>query len=225
MAKRGVDTVLFDLDGTICTYRRPGEEVLAIAFDAVGVEPFFTEAAYQAKIGTLQEWKDSYDEYRAECFASLANDAGVDESLGRAVAAAYAEERDQRDVRFLDGADEALETLVNHYPLALVTNGGPDIQRPKLESLGIEDIFETIVFAGYDTPAKPDPEPFHRALGAVNSVASQAVYIGNSLAHDVAGARAAGLRSVWIDNGTDPDPTPDHIIASPADLATPPWEV
>ncbi|PSQ56909.1 haloacid dehalogenase, partial [Halobacteriales archaeon SW_7_71_33] len=32
-----VETVLFDLDDTLCTYRRSGAELLSLAFDRVGV--------------------------------------------------------------------------------------------------------------------------------------------------------------------------------------------
>ena len=40
------DAVLFDIDGTICEYDRPGTELLPIAFSQAGVEPFFTADEY-----------------------------------------------------------------------------------------------------------------------------------------------------------------------------------
>lgn len=223
MAARRIDTVLLDLDGTICEYRRSGDEVLSIAFERTGVEPFFTEDEYLERIESLSIECDTFREFRSECFAAIARDRGLDEQIGRTVATAYADERDQRNVAFLPGAEDALETLATEYPLGLVTNGGPDIQREKLRALGIEESFDTIVYAGYDTPAKPDPSPFLTALGDLDRAPERAVHVGNSLADDVAGARAAGLTAVWLDDGREPEPVPDHIIDSPKQLTRPPW--
>jgi len=64
-------------------------------------------------------------------------------------------------------------TLRERYRVAAVTNGGPDMQRAKLRGLGIHDHFETVVFAGYDVAAKPDPEPFHTALDFLGSTPSE----------------------------------------------------
>jgi putative hydrolase of the HAD superfamily len=45
---------------------------------------------------------------------------------------------------------------------------------------------------------KPRPEPFAAALGALGVPASEAIHVGDNLEADVAGAAAAGLRTVWI---------------------------
>jgi len=145
--------------------------------------------------------------------------------VGRTVAEAYAAERDQANVRFLPGAREALDTLRERYRVAAVTNGGPDMQRAKLRGLGIHDHFETVVFAGYDVAAKPDPEPFHTALDFLGVDPERAVKIGNSLTNDVRGAHNAGLQSVWLaqDGITDPDPEPHHRIEAMDELLDEPW--
>ena len=216
---------MFDLDGTLCAYRRSGEEILSLAFEAVGVEPFFAIEDYYAIFDDFAADSADGDENRARCFAALAEEAGRDPEVGRAVADAYAAERDHADVAWLPGAREAFETLTASYPCALVTNGAPDWQGRKLRGLGIEDRFETVVYAGYDTAPKPAPEPFRIALDALDATADRAVKIGNSLDADVAGARNAGLRSVWLDRDgvAAPEPAPDVRIESMADLLDEPW--
>lgn len=97
------------------------------------------------------------------------------------------------------------------------------MQSTKLDALDV-DCFETVVYAGYDTPAKPDPEPFQVALDAVETPPRQAVYIGDSLRADIAGAQAAGLRTVWLGTDADPEPQPEFVLESPAKLRNPPWE-
>ncbi len=45
---------------------------------------------------------------------------------------------------------------------------------------------------------KPDPAIFHMALEKAGVAAEDAVYVGDSPVADVPGAKAAGMRSVWI---------------------------
>ncbi|HUR19361.1 MAG TPA: HAD family hydrolase [Vicinamibacterales bacterium] len=48
---------------------------------------------------------------------------------------------------------------------------------------------------------KPDPRIFLEALDRMDVPASRAVMVGDSLAHDVMGARQAGMRAVLLDRG------------------------
>ncbi|SFR93793.1 putative hydrolase of the HAD superfamily [Halomicrobium zhouii] len=220
-----VEALLFDLDDTICEYCRPGSEILDLAFEDVGIEPVFTADDYYAVFEDHVEDSEDVVENRERCFAALAEEAGHDPDVGLAVADAYEAERDQTNVQWLPGAQEALDTLRERYAVAAVTNGGPKMQRAKMRGLGIDDHFETVVFAGYDVAAKPDPEPFEMALDAVGVGPERAVKVGNSLKNDVAGAHNAGLRSVWIDREgvPNPDPEPHHRIEAMDELLDEPW--
>ena len=221
-----VDAVLFDIDDTLCRYRRPGSELLALAFDRVGVEPFFRVEDYYARYPEFVTTSDDVVSLREACFAALATERDRDPGIGRRVARAFAAERDHRDVRPLPGALEAVERLAGDHRLGVVTNGSPSMQREKLEGLGLDGAFESVVFAGYDTPPKPDPEPFRRALRALSVAPDRAVHVGNSLESDVAGGRAAGLRTAWLPgsgSGTPATPEPTYTLASLADLHDPPW--
>lgn len=221
-----IDGVLFDLDHTLCVYRRPGDEILASAFERAGVEPLFTMGDY---LGAFEEYAppgEPIDVQREACFSALAADAGGDPAVGRTVARAYAAERDHSRVDPLPGALDALEALAPDHRIGMVTNGPPDMQGTKLAALGVADAFETIVHAGHDAPPKPSPEPFHRALEALSVEPERAVHVGNSLSADVAGAKAAGLRAAWLPEtpGADPgDHAPDYVLSSLAELSEPPW--
>lgn len=221
-----VSAVLFDLDSTLCTHPTTRSEALDAAFDRVGVEPFCTLAELRDAVEAIGETASMpYRTYRA-C-AELAAAAGLDRETGVAVAAALRAERPSRGAELTAGAERVLSRFDERYTLALVTNGGPDSQDPKLEALGIADYFDAVVLAGFDTASKPDPEPFEHALGSLGADRSGAVYVGNSLAHDVAGAHAAGLDAVWVRpspsataNGHEPAWTVDTL----PELLPPPWE-
>jgi putative hydrolase of the HAD superfamily len=217
------ETVLFDVDDTLCTYRRGADAVLDKAFETVGVERFFGQDEYHARYSEFINASDSIYDLRRACFAAIAADAGRDPELGRAVADAFAAARDHTNVVPLPGAVEAVEALGRDHQLGVVTNGAPEMQAEKLHELGLADAFEMIVHAGYEAQAKPHPEPFERALAALGTPASRTVHVGNSLSSDVAGAHAAGIASAWLKAGTEPDPVPTYQLESMRDLLTPPW--
>lgn len=218
-----VECVLFDVDDTLCTYRRSTADVLELAFRAVDVEPFFDVEDYLGRYGEFAARTDTIQELRTACFATLAAERDRDPDLGRAIATAYAAERDHANVRPMPGLGDALDALADHR-LGIVTNGSPAMQATKLAALDLADAFEVVVHAGYDAPAKPDPAPFLHALEGLDGTPDRAVHVGDSVAHDVAGARAAGLRSAWVGrDGEVPDPEPDYALDSLRDLVEPPW--
>lgn len=217
------ETVLFDLDDTLCEYRRNADEVLAAAFERADVEPFFDLADWTAVVLEV-ETVDSQADFRRTTMGTLAERRGRDADHARAVADAFGAERDHADVRFLPGAREVLDALAERHQLGLVTNGAPEMQEPKLAALAIADRFEEIVYAGAETLAKPHPSPFERILNRLDATPDRSVHVGNSLASDIAGAKASGLRAVWVPCGdetaTDGAGDPDHTLDSLHDLHT-----
>ncbi len=221
-----IDTVLFDLDDTLLEYEQNSQEVLSSSFDEAGVQPFFELSDYHSRYDEFLERGVSVDEQRANCFSAIAQDAGYDPETGRAVARAFAEIRDHSRVRYLPGASKTLETLARDHALGIVTNGSPTMQKTKITALGVEQYVDSVVFAGHDAPAKPNPEPFECALSELGSTAERAVHVGNSLSTDVPGAKAAGLDAVWVpaNPGVTPEPTPDFAFQTLHPLGERPWQ-
>ena len=63
---------------------------------------------------------------------------------------------------------------------------------------------------------------FAKAIEELNVDRSKIVFVGDSLEHDIAGAKAAGLSSVWINTGmsqiNQSTPVPELIIKDLRDL-------
>jgi putative hydrolase of the HAD superfamily len=95
-------------------------------------------------------------------------------------------------------APEVLDRLRRHVRLGLVTNGTSDLQRRKLALAGLADRFDVVVTACDVGVGKPDPAMFAAALRQLDVAPSEAVMVGNDLDRDIAGADAAGIRSLWI---------------------------
>ena len=101
--------------------------------------------------------------------------------------------------------------------MALLTNGAPDLQREKIAATGLDQFFKAIAVSGEHGIGKPKPEIFHRLLGELGVTPDEASMVGNSLERDIAGARNAGIRSVWIrvpGSEEHADVVPDHTISS-----------
>lgn len=84
----------------------------------------------------------------------------------------------------------------------IVTNGAGDAhsdsQRTKAERLGLLALVDGFWVSDTMGYRKPDPRAFAPALAASGCAPEQCLYAGDTLATDVAGANAAGLRSVLL---------------------------
>jgi len=216
--------VLFDLDDTLCEYRRPTADLLAEAFERTGVEQFVSAAEFADVVPTVSA--NSPLALREECFRRIAQRKGRSPAVAERVAANYPE-RDPTAVDLLPDAQAVLRALSERYRLGVVSNGAAPTQRAKLEALDLEPYFETTVFATPATAVKPDPRPFERALADLGVPPERAVHVGDSLAADVAGAQAAGVPAVWFDrgDGVAEDVVPEYTVEELAALeqAPLPW--
>jgi putative hydrolase of the HAD superfamily len=101
---------------------------------------------------------------------------------------------------------------------ALVTNSSVAGQMEKLASVQLASAFDAVVVSGELGAAKPDPAIFREALRRLGLTNVEVWHVGDSLSSDVAGASAAGIRSVWLNrNGRrlgPTDPIPDAEITS-----------
>ncbi|MGQ5515831.1 HAD family hydrolase [Halococcus saccharolyticus] len=216
-----ISTVCFDLDGTLLTYNQNPDAVLATAFDDAGVEQFCDPTQLWAAADDVDDADDDIDFLTKTFRAAGERHDGATDSPD-VLAQAYDDATDHTDVSFRPGAQTALERAREHGRVGLITNGGRATQRQKLDALDIHDAFEIHVYAGEMTPPKPATEPFERATTALDADPERTLYVGNSLRHDVAGARAAGLQAAWFpvegDGGDHDGHDPHHVFDSLHDL-------
>lgn len=115
-----------------------------------------------------------------------------------------------------------IHDLSSTFQLCLLTNGAPAMQRAKVTAAGLTSFFPHVFVGGDFVRGKPDQAIFHAALRAANCEPTQAVHIGDSLTHDIAGARNVGVHSVWLNRrgitAVAGSPIPDVEISTLADL-------
>jgi membrane-associated phospholipid phosphatase/phosphoglycolate phosphatase-like HAD superfamily hydrolase len=138
-------------------------------------------------------------------------------------------------VTAVDGAAEVLRTLHARYRLLVATNaddsGSAEI-RAALARVGLEGLVDDVV-SSRDVKARKPEGAFYRAallragFAGLPLAAESAVMVGDSLENDVAGAMAAGLRTVWLARpraarlrgGPSPDARIRKLAELPAALA------
>ena len=146
--------------------------------------------------------RDFATPYRERVWTSACEAAGVDPRLAPRLSRMYVEGQRSGHPP-APGAEELLRRAVSMGPVALVTNGPPDIQRLKLEQTGLAEQFSAVVISGELGVGKPDPEVFLRTVRSFGVEPSEAVMVGDSWERDVEGAVAAGLSAVWISHGRE----------------------
>jgi putative hydrolase of the HAD superfamily len=111
---------------------------------------------------------------------------------------------------FADSAP-TLEALVRRgIRLGVISNWPPTLEAT-LAGCGILKYFDVVVVSGHVGYAKPNPAIFRAAVEQLAVPAHHIWFVGDSVSHDVAGARGAGLRPILLDRrGRYPD-HPDRI--------------
>ncbi|MDP9341158.1 MAG: HAD family hydrolase [Actinomycetota bacterium] len=119
-------------------------------------------------------------------------------------------------------SEETLETLARLKErgllLGLVSNVAllPHLMRADLESLGIMAYMDATTFSSEVGTRKPDPRIFRKVLDEIEVDPADAVFVGDRLRDDVAGAQSVGMRGVltreFRQEPDVPDIRPDAVI-------------
>ena len=120
----------------------------------------------------------------------------VDQRVAIEVADIYSQQRKATYYLFPE-VDEVLNMLHTTFVLWVITNG-PDTPREKIDTTNLADYMDVLIISGEVGVGKPEPEIFTKALTSVQVSPREAIYVGDSLTWDIAGAKSAGLYSIWI---------------------------
>ncbi|MCX7708520.1 MAG: HAD family hydrolase [Clostridia bacterium] len=122
------------------------------------------------------------------------------------------------------GAIETLEHLVaKDVKLCLITNGGTDKQRAKINRFDLEKYFQHCLVEGELGFGKPDVRVYELALKRMEVLPKDAWMVGDNLEWDVEAPQKLGIYSVWNDFEQKGLPTnskvvPDRIIGNISEL-------
>ena len=96
------------------------------------------------------------------------------------------------------GAHDVLKRLrESGLRLGILTNGPSDLQRYKLERLGIPELVDAVAISEEIGAAKPDARAFTAVAGMLELAPAALVMVGDNWALDIEGARSAGFAAAY----------------------------
>ena len=202
----GIRTVTLDLDDTLWdimpVIRRAESRLrdwLAERYPRI-VEMHQPEDIVELRAQVVAEFEDRSHDLtliRQQVLARMGIAAGYGDDFVDDAFAVFDKERNT--VELFPEVRPALESLAGRYRLVAVTNGNA-----KLERIGIDHLFHTVVSARSAGAAKPARPIFDAAVSAGGAAAHETLHVGDHPEFDVDGARAAGLRAIWLNRN-------DHV--------------
>ncbi|HEY3204817.1 MAG TPA: HAD family hydrolase [Thermoanaerobaculia bacterium] len=211
--------LLFDFGGTLdadgipwkdrffALFREEGLSTPAERFDGA----FY--AADDALVGTLPK-ELSLAETVERLSRDLTRALGGDGALAERVADRFFGDAFAK----LSANAPLLERLSARFRLGIVANFYGNLEAV-CSGAGIRRHFGVTVDSAAVGFTKPDPRIFQAALAALEASPDRAVFVGDSLPRDMAGARRLGMPHVWLKPGQRQGCCPDDaVIASLAQL-------
>ncbi|MBE9566493.1 MAG: HAD family hydrolase [Proteobacteria bacterium] len=234
-----IRAVLFDLDDTLIDDTGSFRQAVAATAEEIAREHEGLSAAPLAE-AYIKESNEVWTSFDVEQSAGRpeASDTGEalrHESWRRALRACGVEEEDlvpravvvyarwrEQTVEFLPGAEEMLARLRGLVKTAVVTNGAADVQRWKLRQFGLEESADYCIVSEEFGRNKPDPSIFLHVAEELGVPAEHCLMVGDSLKADIAGAKAAGMQSAWMNRTGEASrlhaPEPDWVVTSPKEV-------
>ncbi|HEV7177637.1 MAG TPA: HAD-IA family hydrolase [Solirubrobacteraceae bacterium] len=219
--------ILLDALGTLLELEPPAPRLRTELLQRFGVRIGETDAqrAIAAEIGYyrahLDEGRDSVAlaELRSRCAEALREGLPDDERIAAIDNAALTSAllASLRFEPFADVRPALAAARAAGRRLLVVSNWDASLNEV-LDRLGLSPMLDGVVTSAEFGERKPAPEIFEHALALAGVAADEAIHIGDSLAEDVAGARAAGIEAVLIKRDGEPGPPGVRTIATLAAL-------
>ena len=192
-----IDTVLFDLDGTLIDSMPELAYCSNQSLKEMGREPL--------PIETLSTFVGKGLERLIIRF--LANDINAttaEPELLKEAKQVFSRHYHANNGLFSELYPTVIETLeqlkANNFKLAVVTNKALEFTLPLLEKKGLNQYFNVVIGGDSCEQKKPHPAPVFLALKKLDSSADTTVFVGDSL-NDALAAKAAGLPCLMLPYG------------------------
>jgi 2-phosphoglycolate phosphatase len=182
-----IDTVLFDLDGTLLDTAPD----LAFALNSVLIEQQREALAFE----TIRPWVSHGATFLITNGFQLSDDDSAIPALRKRLIEIYIDNI-AKDTDFFEGMEQVLNHLENQgINWGIVTNKMTYLTEPLLEQLELNHRSSCTVCGDTLSVAKPDPAPLHHACQLINTDSERCIYIGDA-PRDIEAGRAAGMRTL-----------------------------
>jgi HAD superfamily hydrolase (TIGR01509 family) len=209
----------FDFDHTLGTdnhLERRAFEILAVQLDSpLDVEQEATHEAIEGLLAPFRAAEESMAAMMVRFAARFLTNGAASHPDGEELAGRYRQicyDLVTEMVEAIPGAIECIRALVAaEIPVAILTNGWSELQERKIEH-ALGEFPGPVLVSDLVGAYKPSAAAFRQLEEALGVTPAELWYVGDNPVADIDGARAYGLRAVWLNSAGD---------AYPAQLAEP----
>ena len=181
----------FDLDGTLVEVSVPFERLVTEAAEAAGASDVAPTAFGEALAHHMHDGETPIRTAASQAFPDADADGFRDRFIEAEVAATTP----------LPGAVTVLRTLRRRYPIGVLTNGIPALQREKLRSTGLLEYVDDVVVSNAIGAGKPDPEIYR--IAADRLPAKRRTIVADDYERDLAAAAELGWEPILVGKQLD----------------------
>lgn len=218
-----VKAVVFDMDDTLLNWREAEHgaigQLAALHFAAHGVDERRVREVYEGVMAeNFASWKrDRVWWYIQDRLKLLVHRLGTTDLKVEDLTATFSREAAAR-LAWLEGAEQVLATArEGGRKTALLTNGRPEVQRPKVFAFGLHTLVDFVGITGELGAWKPDPAAFRAVLDRLGVAPQHALMVGDNEDFDITPAKRLGMQTVWVSpHGSHADA--DLVVRTPAEL-------
>lgn len=208
--------VFFDVDFTLIL---PGPRFQAVGYElscarhGIVVDPSQFAGAVAGAAGVLDSADRLYD---AEIFVAYTRRiielmGGTGPAIDTVAREIYADWAEHHHFALYDDVAETLRALrARDVRIGLISNSHRCLASFQ-SHFELDGLISVAVSSSEHGFMKPHPEIFQAALDLMRVPAADAAMVGDSLAHDVAGARAIGMRGILLARGPVPASLPSDL--------------
>lgn len=223
--------ILFDMDDTLYDqiepFKKAYDDVFGTRFQVDIYELFEARSVRGDEVFELaQSGKMPMDEMHIYRIQKAFEDLGFAVTAEESLRYQRLYEGYQGKISMTDTIRELLDYCVNAgIRIGMVTNGPSGHQRKKMRALGVQKWIpeEYTVISGECGAAKPDPAIFLYTQRRLGCSPEECILVGDNYTNDIAGAKRAGWRAVWINKrGQDISGEryqPDYTVGNEAELS------
>jgi len=176
-----INTLLFDLDGTLLDSFPVHFEVFKTTFAHFGIQ--LTKENFLSSYSP--NWYKTYEAF------------GLKKEDWKSADTIWLKEVEEKTAQLFPGVKETLLKLSEHYTLGLVTSGSKIRVDRDLKATAINHFFKTIITGDDIKKPKPAPEGLEIALRNLDKQPDEVIYIGDSSA-DYEMAKSAGVYFIGV---------------------------
>ena len=198
-----VDVILWDVDGTLLNFEAAEEAAIRSLFRDFrlgectdGMLSLYSQIN-RRYWQMLERGEMTKEQILVGRFREFFAGQSIDPAIAPEFNSAY-QSRLGDTIVFRDGSYDIVKSLRGRIRQYAVSNGTVEAQTKKLRNSGLDKLLDGVFLSeevGFEKPAREFFESVFAAIGPVDR--ERVIIVGDSLTSEIAGGRAAGIRTCW----------------------------